>query len=123
MSFKWAGVTFDQFPSGLFAPIQSMGLGGLLGGLLGQSAPAQQQMYAQQSFQQALTGQMQNQQAMSQFAAAGMQNQQTQHVPGLTALFSNFRSFVVKPQADEFDDPMDFDIAMYEWRGSFEQED
>ena len=119
MSFKWAGVSFVQ-QGGLYVP-HGQSWDALLQKQVDAIA-AQRQMYAQQSFQQALSGQMQQQQAMSQQMAAGMQNQQTQHVPGLTALFSNFRSFVVKPQAEEFDDPMDFDIAMYEWRGSFEQE-
>ena len=116
MSFKWAGVTFEQMSSGLFAPI--MGLGGL-GALFGQVTPAhqfQQQVSAQQ---QAMQGQMaaQYQQQVAQ------QMHQTFHQaykhfqsPGLGSLFSGLMSYVMEPQAEDFDDPMDYDIALWEWR-------
>lgn len=120
MSFKWAGVSFVQ-QGGLYVPY-GQSWDALLQQKVDALAAQQKQMYAAQSFQQALSGQM-NQQTMSQQQAAGMQNQQTPYALGLGSLFAGFRwPFSMEPRAEDFDDPMDFDIAMYEWRGSFEQE-
>ena len=130
MSFKWAGQVFERFPSGLFAPIQHMGLG--------------QQMYAQHSFQQALGHQMQQQvaaqiqgiqhQHMAQLKQAALnqanmrtglfQQQYNQAImPGLANMFAGLAGveFLCAPKASDFDDPEDFDIAMYEFRGALNQ--